>query len=192
MIRANLAPLSVLPPRTLETPRLLLRAIEPNDGATIFKLYAADPVASRYMSFKCTGKLSDTQYFVDNAARYFRGEESPVAHYPWLITVRELGEEIGTVGIGPKSEFTLAGGYILAPQYWGHGYATEAWGAIVEWAKTQPGVHRIEASHHPSNAGSGRVMEKVGLTLEGVIKRSTLYPNVSDLPEDAVLYAWTR
>ena len=185
-------PLDALPPRIFQTARLKLRALEPQDSRLIFDLYASDPVACRYMSFKCTGRLEDTEAFVRPAACYFNGEESPVKVFSWVIELRDTGEAIGTAGFGPQSHFGLCGGYILNSKWWGRGYASEAWKCLVDWAKGQQGVYRIEAWHDLDNPASGRVMQKAGMTFEGILRRHSIHPNVSDQPRDAAVYAWAR
>jgi len=46
--------------------------------------------------------------------------------------------------------------------------------------------------HDVENQTSGKVMVKCGLSLEGVLKRHTIFPNRSDEPRDVVIYAWAR
>lgn len=187
----DFGPLRSLPPRNFETARLNLRAIRADDSKLIFDLYASDPIATKYMSFKCTGRLEDTVAFVEPAARYFCGEKSDNKNFVWIIELKS-GEPIGSTGFGPKNDFTLAGGYILNPKWWGHGYATEAWRCLVDWAKVQPNVFRIEACHDLDNPASGNVLQKSGMAFEGIVKRHSVQPNMSELPRDAAVYAWTR
>ena len=58
-------------------------------------------------------------------------------------------------------------GYDLAPRYWGRGYATEAARAIVRFGFEELGLHRIWSWCIADNVASARVMEKVGMRLEG-------------------------
>ncbi len=58
---------------------------------------------------------------------------------------------------------------MLDPEYWGRGYATEVAQALVEFAQAS-GMHRVEATCHPDNAASVRVLAKAGLTLEGRLR----------------------
>lgn len=185
-------PISGRPPIAFDTKRLHLRALRPKDDKLIFDLYASDPVATKYMSFKCTNKLSDTSWFVKNATDFLSGNTSQIKHLVWVIELKESNEPIGTVGIGPLSTFSLSGGYIINPKWWGNGYASEAWGCIVEWAKTQPAVWRIEATHHPENPASGKILEKAGMKFEGRLKNYLVFPNLNDHPQDTMMYAWGR
>lgn len=188
----ELLPFSALPPRLLETERLQLRAIERTDAKLIFDLYASDPIATKYMSFKCTGQFKDTEDFVIAAALRFNGQSSSTTHFAWVIELKTNGLAIGSAGLEICSKFCISGGYILGQKFWGQGYATEAWKCLVDWAKTQPQVMRIEAIHHVANSASGKVLLKAGLSFEGVMKSYTISPNVSDKPQDAAMYAWGR
>lgn len=185
----DILPLTQLPPKEFITKRLRLRAIQPGESKLIFDLYGSDPVATRYMSFKSAQTVEDISRYIEPAARYFQGMESPIRDFVWVIELR-TGEPIGTVGFGPSNETTLGGGYILAPKWWGQGYASEAWSCIVDWAKKQPGVKRIEASHDMENPASGKVLQKAGMKLEKVDKST--YPNISESLRDSALYAWVR
>jgi [ribosomal protein S5]-alanine N-acetyltransferase len=185
-------PLHCLPPRGFETARLRLRAIQESDAQLAFDLYASDPVATRYMSFPCTGRIEDTRHYVEGAARYGRGEPSEIEDYAWIFELADSGEPIGSGGFGPTNRFTLGGGYILGRAYWGRGYATEAWSCLVDWARAQPGVFRIEATIDRENPASGRVLEKSGMRREGVLARASVFPNLGAEPRDAVMYAWAR
>ena len=61
-------------------------------------------------------------------------------------------------------------GYVIRPDCWGRGYATAAAGLLIEFGFDRIGLHRIWACHDPDNAASGRVLEKVGMQREGMIR----------------------
>ena len=85
--------------------------------------------------------------------------------------------------------FKLEIGYGMARAHWDKGYMTEALCAVIDWAFTQPDVYRVQALCDFDNIGSARVMEKAGMTREGLLRRYVLHPNISDEPRDAYLYA---
>jgi RimJ/RimL family protein N-acetyltransferase len=58
-------------------------------------------------------------------------------------------------------------GYWIGTKYWGNGYATEAARAMIDYAFTELRLHRIQARHFVRNPASGRVLQKVGMKLEG-------------------------
>jgi RimJ/RimL family protein N-acetyltransferase len=83
-------------------------------------------------------------------------------------------------------------GYVLARAHWGSGYMTEAVAAVVEWLINQAEIYRVWAVCDIENRRSARVMEKVGMLNEGVLRRWIAHPNVSDEPRDCLCYARVR
>ncbi len=69
---------------------------------------------------------------------------------------------------------------------------TEAVKAIVDWVLKQESIHRVWAFCDVENLASARVLEKVGMQREGVLRRWMIHPNVSDEPRDCYCYAITR
>ena len=61
-------------------------------------------------------------------------------------------------------------GYWIGSDYWGQGFATEASRAIIAFAFTELGLHRVQAGHFTRNPSSGRVMQKLGMKFEGVMR----------------------
>lgn len=188
-----LSPFSEIAPRTFETARLRLRAASLSDLRLIFELYGGDPVATRYMAWPRAVTAEDSRDFWEMVDASFKGHPPGNIEFVWLIQLKETGEYIGSCGIGTHSSNTVGGGYILNPAFWGKGYAAEAWTPVVEWAKTQPEIHRIQAEHHPDNPASGAVMRKVGLSFERINSKEGGYPNApGETRVDEVVYAWVR
>ena len=65
----------------------------------------------------------------------------------------------------------------------------EALTAVVDWGLSQPSVWRIG---DVDNLASARVMEKVGLACEALLRRWSMHPNVSDEPRDCFSYVRSR
>ncbi|MFJ8671498.1 GNAT family N-acetyltransferase [Streptomyces sp. NPDC093589] len=84
------------------------------------------------------------------------------------IVERASGLVVGAVGLfWPPADGCLEIGYGVVPSRRGRGYATEAARALVEFARTAPGVHTVCARVDVSNPASGRVLEKAGLECRG-------------------------
>ena len=77
-------------------------------------------------------------------------------------------------------------GYWIASAAWGQGYATEAAAALCDYAFRVLGVHRIQARHFLHNPASWRVMQKLGMQREGVLRGAV---RKEGRFEDLVLYA---
>ena len=61
-------------------------------------------------------------------------------------------------------------GYCLDEPAWGHGYATEAVRAVLQWAFDTLDLNRVQAEADTRNAASGRVLEKLGIVREGTLR----------------------
>ncbi|MCQ6559296.1 GNAT family N-acetyltransferase [Paenibacillus mendelii] len=70
-------------------------------------------------------------------------------------------------------------GYFLDEQRNGQGFMTEAVGLAVRYCFETAGLHRVQAAVMPHNAGSIRVLEKVGFRYEGFFR--ILFENQREL-----------
>jgi RimJ/RimL family protein N-acetyltransferase len=103
------------------------------------------------------------------------------------VTLLADGALVGAVGLALKPEHAAAElGYWIAVPEWGKGYATEAAAALCGHAFATLGIHRIQARHLLRNPASGRVMQKLGMRQEGVLRDAM---RKWDRFEDVVLYA---
>jgi ribosomal-protein-alanine N-acetyltransferase len=80
-------------------------------------------------------------------------------------------------------------GYALAREYWGHGYATEAVRAMIEFGFEHLNLNRIEARAVPANVASTRVMQKAGMKYEGILSESGFFKGAY---QDVALYSILR
>ena len=87
----------------------------------------------------------------------------------WMIELR-VGTHIGDLCFkGLDANGVVEIGYGILEEYQGQSYATEAVGAVVDWALQQPGVTRVEAETSPDNRVSQRVLEKCGFLPSGTV-----------------------
>jgi len=82
----------------------------------------------------------------------------------WPIFLRASGEHVGCAGLRPyrPSERVHELGFHLLPAYWGQGLAEEAARAVILYAFGTVGASGLFAGHHPENAASRRVLQKLG------------------------------
>jgi RimJ/RimL family protein N-acetyltransferase len=83
-------------------------------------------------------------------------------------------------------------GYGLAHQHWGRGYMTEALSPLMEWAIGQESIYRLWAVCDVENERSARLLERLGMKREGVLRRWLMHPNVSHEPRDCYCYALVK
>ena len=151
----------------LETEDLILRKPRIRDAKDIYS-YASDPEVARYVLWEPHRSVSETASFIrDLRARIRAGCPSS-----WVVVLRGTGTVIGTVGFVWYSAENNAAelGYSFSREYWNHGYATEALGAVIKAAFAGLQLNRVEAQHDLRNPASGRVMQKCGLTQEGILR----------------------
>ncbi|WKA58291.1 GNAT family N-acetyltransferase [Planococcus shenhongbingii] len=103
------------------------------------------------------------QFFPYKIDRFIEQPEENV--WEGLIINRELHMVIGDIGFkgGPDEKGEINLGYSVLPRFQGHGFATEAAAAMLEWGLEQPGVKKVTATCSPGNIASIRVLQKAGL-----------------------------
>ncbi len=144
----------------LETERLILRNLTPDDYREVFK-WCGDPDVARYMVYTVYTKAEDVKAWLETL-----DPESP-DDYDAGIVLKETGELIGSGGLYYRPEEDLwTIGYNLRKDQWGNGYAMEMILAVLELVKSQREVRGIRGSFAKENYRSRRVMEKLGMTHE--------------------------
>ena len=176
-----------LSPETLTTDRLLLRRPQLTDATAIFEEYGQDPEVTTYLIWRPHRDIHETTNFLTGCLeRWESGEE-----LTWGITHTGNDRVIGMVACRLRGHMADIG-YVVARKYWNRGYVTEAARAVVEWVATLEPIFRIWAVCDTDNGASARVLEKVGMSREGVLRRWILHPNVSAEPRDCFVYSKVR
>jgi RimJ/RimL family protein N-acetyltransferase len=165
----SVAPIATpLPVPILETERLHLRGHRPEDYADCRALWA-DPQVTRHI-----GGRPFTGEEVWNRLLRYTGHWFWQGYGFWAITEKATGCFVGEAGFADfKREMQppLAGapeaGWVLAPPFWGRGYATEAVRAIVDWGKGRFGAARTVCLIAPAHLTSIRVAQKCGFVAAG-------------------------
>lgn len=170
-------------PDGFRTARLTLRPIAPADAPAIFDGYTQDPEVARYLTWRPHRRLEETQAYIArcNAASGMRT----------YVLVGQGGVS-GAFDLRQPAPSRLGYGYVLARAAWGQGLMTEVLTEVVRWALAQPGIWRIGDVCDVANPASARVMEKAGMTREGLLRRWAIHPNIGDEPRDCFSYARTR
>ena len=152
-------------PELIETDRLKLRLHSLKDVEDVLA-YATDADWARYLPVPQPYTRADAENFL--AGLLSQDRKKPV---PWAI--EHAGSAIGGTNIRFDFENHVGTlGYSVARRHWGKGLATEAVGAVIDESfSTYPDLNRIQASADERNAGSLRVMEKLGMVREGVLRQ---------------------
>jgi len=171
-------------PSTITTARLTLRRPTETDAEAIFASYAGDATTTRFMSWPTHTSLTYTQAFLT-----FAQNEWATQGCGTYLVERE-GALIGSTGFHQTSAYRGTTGYILSRAHWGQGYATEMCRAMIELGQTL-GLVRVDSYCHAEHEPSARVLEKAGMSFEGVLRKHTVFPQISAEPLDVRSYAWT-
>ena len=146
----------------LETPRLLLREMEPSDAEDMLRLhsnaevqlYTGDPTIFTYEGIEDKIKEKSEEYRTYGYGR-------------WITILKEGMQFVGWAGLSYLPEFDeIDLGYRFLPEFWGQGLATEASRAILKYGFEVLQLERIIAMAMEENIGSIRVMQKVGMQFE--------------------------
>lgn len=156
-----------------ETKRLILREFVQEDWRDILA-YQSDP---RYLEYYHWTERTpgDVQEFVRRQIEL--QEQEPRIKFQLVITLKSGGRLIGNCGIRREAVKSHQAdiGYELSPDYWGKGYATEAARAIVMFGFEQLNLHRLWAHCIADNGRSRRVLEKLGMHLEGRLRENEFF-----------------
>ena len=152
----------------LTTSRLHLREFVFDDWPAVLA-YQQDP---RYLHYYAWMERTpeEVQAFVQMFLDFQAAK--PRTKYQLTVTLKETGQLIANCGLRLKVANALEAdiGYEFSADHWGKGYATEAAQAMVNLGFTKFGLHRISADLVADNVGSARVLEKVGMKLEGRLR----------------------
>ncbi len=166
-------------PPVLETARLILRRMRPSDYIDMYEYARREDVTKYLLWHPHTDKFQTLRYLTYISTRYKSGQ-----FYDWAVIERESEKMIGTCGFTTFDLEANSGeiGYVLNPDFWGRGYATEAVSRVVAFGFDVLELNRIEAKFMEKNSASLRVMEKAGMTFEGIGRQAMLikgkYENV--------------
>lgn len=153
---------------TVETERLLLRKMTLDDAEDMFE-YASNPEVAKYTTWNAHQSIKDSKFFLETVVERYKNRQIT----DWGIVHKEDGKLIGTCGFveWPLAHNRAEIGYALSQKYWRQGYTSEAVGAIIKFGFQTMNLNRIEARCEVENIASARVMEKVGMQFEGILRQ---------------------
>ena len=157
-------------PRLL-TKRLILRRLTMDDAADVFD-YAQNSEVARFMPWDRHRSIDDAKAFIHMTQQQLEANKSCELG----IEYKQTGRVIGSIGITSIDTLNNSGmvGYALSHAYWGQGITTEALQRLLQYMFEDLKLNRIEALHVVQNEASGRVMQKAGMTYEGVMRKKLL------------------
>ncbi|MEW8979063.1 MAG: GNAT family protein [Symbiobacterium sp.] len=171
---------------SVETERLVLRKVSLDDVADQFA-WTSDPLVTQFLTWGPERSPAETERSIRYIlSLYAQGQVSP-----WAVVLKETGRQIGSCGfnwwspVHRRAEIS----YMLNRHYWGRGFATEAVAAVIRFGFERMDLNRIEALVSPANLASRRVLEKVGMRPEGILREAI---NVKGVFADHIMYSLLR
>lgn len=153
------------------TDRLELRSLYATDAEEFYKLNS-DPAVMRYTGESPMARLEEAE----KAIAEYPDFES-IGYGRWGCVIKGLESIIGFCGLKYLAEIDEVDlGYRFLPRHWGKGFATESCNASIQFGFEVLGLEHIIAMVLPENLASIRVLEKVGMQLEGQVEYEGLVP----------------
>ena len=153
----------------IQTERLVLRPFILSDANFILELLN-EPSFIQNIGDRGVRTISDAERYLENG---------PISSYAkngfglLAVTLNETGEAIGMCGLIKREALEDVDiGYAFLPKFWSKGYAFESAQAVMKHAKENFRLRRVVAIVDPANEGSIRVLEKLGMSFEKMVKLS--------------------
>ena len=130
--------------------------------------FASQPSVARVTSSRMPATEEGVRQYIDEQNSYQPFEKDRV--FELAIERKEDGTVIGLVGLICQDHGQGEMGWALGVEYRGQGYATEAARALMDYGFTSLGLHRIHADTNTDNLASRRIMERLGMRREGLLR----------------------
>lgn len=154
--------------KELKTDRLLLREWIEEDCYDLYE-YAKSPKVGPMAGWVPHENIDKSKEIVH---MFIENNET------WAICLKETGKLIGSIGLHPDkkrgydSEQVKMLGYVLSEEYWGQGIMAEAGKEVLRFAFKELNLEILSVYHFSSNPQSKRVIEKLGFTYEGTLRKA--------------------
>ena len=173
-------------PEKIVSDRLIIRKPMEGDHIAVFQNWAQDKEVLRYLRWTPHQSLDVSEEFIDLCLKRWDTEEE----FSYMICLKESGEIIGMI-VSRENTSRSEIAYVLAKSYWNKGYMTEAAKALIGELLKVEKIYRVYALCDPENSFAA-VMEKAGMTCEGILKKWSIHPNISNIPRDCLMYSKTK
>jgi [ribosomal protein S5]-alanine N-acetyltransferase len=170
----------------IRTNRLVLRPPQAVDAEAMYERWGKFPEVVRYLTWGPNKSIDEVVGLIQSSQEAWeRGVK-----YSRLVTLED--EVIGMVDLRDHG-FKADIGFILAPDFQGSGFMTEAVRAVVNGALSEPRIYRVWGEADAENLKSANVMLRAGMKREGLVRRAILVnENNKSEPRDALIFAKAR
>ena len=173
----------------LETERLTLRQMKLSDAPALIGFLNDEEVLRTMLMLGTSFPMSlkdGLKAILTIRMHFLQG-----SHIHWLICDKSTGVPMGSIALSPisRARNSANAGFYLGSAFWGRGYMTEAFAAVLDYAFGTLSLNRVSAGHFAGNLASGRVQQKCGLQYEGTHRQAFLKDGQYI---DEVMYAITK
>ena len=154
----------------LETDRMILRKFVIEDSEAMYHNWASEDEVTKFLTWPTHSDVEVTKGVLSSwIADYNKAD-----FYNWAIELKKIGEVIGNISVVKVKENIECAelGYCMGTKWWGVGIMPEAGKEVVRYLFEEVGFNRIAATHDKNNPKSGRVMQKIGMTYEGILRKA--------------------
>ncbi|MGJ8672303.1 GNAT family N-acetyltransferase [Rubritalea sp.] len=172
---------------TLTTERLLLRPFRASDAKDVQSLAGDRAIADTTLHVPHPYEYGVAEAWIDTHAPGFSSGDV----ITFAITRRSDACLLGAVGVTINKASSRADlGYWIGFPYWNNGYCTEASESLIDYSFETLKINKITAYHLARNPASGRVMQKLGMLKEGLLREhSSRWGKFEDLVAYGILYS---
>ncbi|MEN4759544.1 GNAT family N-acetyltransferase [Chryseobacterium sp. C39-AII1] len=151
---------------TIKTERLILSELKEEDLPLVVE-YMQDKEYSDYTStIPYPYRKEDGDFWLKLVREAFASKKG------YTFAIRDTsGKIIGAIGLHDEGHDKAEMGYWMAKSFWNKGYVTEAAKAIVDFGFNELNFNKIFAIHFPHNPASGKIMQKIGMQQEAILKQ---------------------
>jgi RimJ/RimL family protein N-acetyltransferase len=156
----------------LAATRIVLRRFQPGD-IDAFVRYRSSREVARYQGWDAPYPRAAGAKFVHQLMA--RHPDTAGEWFQFAVALRATGELIGDCAAGPHADDLRQAeiGFTIAPEYQGHGFATEASRRLLAYLFRSRRKHRIVARCDARNVASAGVLQRLGMRQEGHLRQST-------------------
>ena len=155
---------------TLETERLILRRFAEDDAPVMYRNWTSSEEVARFLTWAPHENADVTAALL----REWIAQYEKPDYYNWVIFLKAENMIVGNISVVSIREETAQAslGWCMGEAWWGRGIMPEAARAVLQYLFETVGFNRIAATHDVNNPKSGRVMQKIGMQREGVLRQA--------------------
>jgi ribosomal-protein-alanine N-acetyltransferase len=178
--------LNFIPFPAIQTARLLLRKLKPEDKEVIFEI-RSNPEIMKYVARPIAQTMADATAHLDKVLKNLHDHGG----IDWGMEEKKSGKLIGTIALWRiiPENYRAELGYVLNEKWQQQGFMHEALTAVIDYAFEQLKLHSIEANIDPLNIASAKLLEKCKFKKEAHFKENFFFEGVF---LDSVIYSLVK